>query len=114
MNAATTTFGHPPRPQGSAHPGPDEILTTANQLRWDIGADFHQELMESIYTEAARIADRGGDQTRRARPIRPGPHHRPPGDQPPVGIPDHDRTLYPGFLAHHHWRQLSLSIFSYR
>ncbi|MEZ5289369.1 MAG: FeoB small GTPase domain-containing protein, partial [Vicinamibacterales bacterium] len=30
----------------------------ASELRWQVGADFHQSLMEAIYTEAARIADR--------------------------------------------------------
>lgn len=37
---------------------PDEILHSAQSLRWDIGGDFHEKLMESIYTDAARIADR--------------------------------------------------------
>jgi ferrous iron transport protein B len=36
----------------------EEIIKTAESLRWEIGVDFHQHLMESIYTEAARIADR--------------------------------------------------------
>ncbi|MCB0230176.1 MAG: ferrous iron transporter B, partial [Anaerolineae bacterium] len=30
----------------------------ARTLRWEIGSDFHQTLMETIYTDAARIADR--------------------------------------------------------
>jgi ferrous iron transport protein B len=34
------------------------LLRTASRLRWQVGADFHQALMETIYTEAARIADR--------------------------------------------------------
>jgi ferrous iron transport protein B len=37
---------------------PEEILATAQSLRWEIGRDFHQDLMEAIYTEAAEIADR--------------------------------------------------------
>lgn len=37
---------------------PDDILNNAQALRWDIGVDFHEKLMESIYTDAARIADR--------------------------------------------------------
>ena len=37
---------------------PDEILSTAQSLRWEVGADFHQGLMEAIYTDAAQIADR--------------------------------------------------------
>ena len=36
----------------------DEILTTAQSLRWEISGDFHEQVMESIYTDAARIADR--------------------------------------------------------
>ena len=38
----------------SGHP----VLSTARQLRWQVGKDFHLKLMESIYTEAARLADR--------------------------------------------------------
>jgi ferrous iron transport protein B len=37
---------------------PENILNTAQSLRWEIGVDFHEKLMESIYTDAARIADR--------------------------------------------------------
>ncbi len=36
----------------------DALLGLASELRWQVGSDFHQSLMESIYTEAARIADR--------------------------------------------------------
>lgn len=35
-----------------------DILNTAERLRWQIGEDFQQQLIESIYSEAARIADR--------------------------------------------------------
>ena len=35
-----------------------EILATANNLRWETGSNFHDALMETIYTDAARIADR--------------------------------------------------------
>jgi ferrous iron transport protein B len=35
-----------------------DILNTAEYLRWRLGQDFHQHLMEDIYSEAARIADR--------------------------------------------------------
>ena len=35
-----------------------EILKVASELRWKVGPDFHQVLMEGIYTEAARLADR--------------------------------------------------------
>ena len=37
---------------------PKEILSNAQALRWEVGADFHEKLMESIYTDAAQIADR--------------------------------------------------------
>lgn len=37
---------------------PEEILKSAQTLRWQVGIDFHEHLMESIYTDAARIADR--------------------------------------------------------
>jgi len=36
----------------------DEILSNAQALRWEISGDFHEQLMESIYTDAAQIADR--------------------------------------------------------
>ncbi len=41
-----------------AKPSPEDILATAQALRWEVGGDFHEKLMESIYTDAARIADR--------------------------------------------------------
>ncbi len=46
------------RPAQAAGVTPDDILATARSLRWQIGGDFHQTLMEAIYTDAARIADR--------------------------------------------------------
>jgi len=43
----------------------EDILSKANTLRWEVGEGFHDTLMESIYTDAARIADvvvaRSGD-----------------------------------------------------
>lgn len=39
-------------------PDARQILTTAESLRWELGGDFQQRLMESIYTDAARLADR--------------------------------------------------------
>lgn len=36
----------------------EDILNNAQSLRWEIGADFHEKLMESIYTDASQIADR--------------------------------------------------------
>ncbi len=35
-----------------------DVLKTAESLRWQIGRDFHEQLMEDIYTEAAKLADR--------------------------------------------------------
>lgn len=35
----------------------DEILKLASELRWDIGEDFHDKLIESIYANAAEIAE---------------------------------------------------------
>ena len=37
---------------------PERILSRAGSLRWEAGRDFHDDLVESIYTDAARIADR--------------------------------------------------------
>jgi ferrous iron transport protein B len=37
---------------------PEEILSTAKNLRWKIGGNVHETLVEGIYTDAARIADR--------------------------------------------------------
>ena len=34
------------------------ILQKAEVLRWEVGSSFHEELMEAIYADAARIADR--------------------------------------------------------
>ena len=39
-------------------PTAEDVLALARSLRWEIGGDFHQTLMETIYTDAARIADR--------------------------------------------------------
>jgi len=34
------------------------VIELASELRWQVGPDFHQAVMEGIYTEAARLADR--------------------------------------------------------
>ncbi len=34
----------------------DEILSAANAARWDLGVNFHDSIIESIYTDASRIA----------------------------------------------------------
>jgi ferrous iron transport protein B len=36
----------------------NDLLRTAQDLRWEIGPNFHDHLMEAIYTDAAHIADR--------------------------------------------------------
>lgn len=36
----------------------DEILKFVNRERWELGPDFQEHLMESLYAEAARIAQR--------------------------------------------------------
>ena len=46
---------------------PDQALATARALRWKT-TDLHERLMESLYAEAARIADRAV--TRPGRPAR--------------------------------------------
>ena len=35
-----------------------EILATAQSLRWEVGEDFHEKIMETLYSNAAEIADR--------------------------------------------------------
>lgn len=42
----------------SATPTVDDVLKTAETLRWQVGEAFHENLMEALYTEAAQIADR--------------------------------------------------------
>lgn len=36
----------------------EAVIASARRLRWQVGKDFHQQLMEGVYTEAARLADR--------------------------------------------------------
>lgn len=36
----------------------ENLLTTANSLRWEVGENFHDTLMDTIYGDAARIAGR--------------------------------------------------------
>ena len=40
------------------HVPSEKILERVGSLRWEAGRDFHDELVESLYTDAARIADR--------------------------------------------------------
>ena len=36
----------------------DEILSTAQDLRWKVGVNFHEKIMETTFSEAAKIAER--------------------------------------------------------
>ena len=36
----------------------EAIVSTANNLRWEIGENFHDTLMESIYLNASEISKR--------------------------------------------------------
>lgn len=36
----------------------DDIIHKAQSLRWEVSSDFHEQLMESIYLDAAKLADR--------------------------------------------------------
>jgi len=37
---------------------PERLIQEAKDLRWQVGGDFHEKIMETIYTDAARIASR--------------------------------------------------------
>lgn len=37
---------------------PQDILSHAARLRWEIGGNFHDNVIEAIYTDAVRLADR--------------------------------------------------------
>lgn len=47
-----------PLPHDNQATPSDDILKTAESLRWEIGRNFHERIMEDIYTEAAQLADR--------------------------------------------------------
>ena len=99
------TSSRGPQDKSSAEVGPpsaESILATAKTLRWEIGGDFHMALMESIYTDAARIADRAVTRPDEKPALRPGPHHRWAGHQPVVGLSDHALAVHRGFLVDHH------------
>lgn len=36
----------------------EAIIASANSSRWEVGEDFHDSLMQSIYADAAEIAGR--------------------------------------------------------
>ena len=37
---------------------PNKLIGEAQSLRWEVGANIHEQLVEALYTDAARIADR--------------------------------------------------------
>jgi len=43
---------------GNYNQNGETILSTANNLRWEIGEHFHDSLMESIYSNASTITKR--------------------------------------------------------
>ncbi len=47
-----------PPAEAQHRPSVDDVLETAVSLRWQIGQKFHEQLMEDVYTEATRLADR--------------------------------------------------------
>ncbi len=43
---------------GQLNKSKESILATASSLRWEIGENFHDSLMETIFQNAARISDK--------------------------------------------------------
>jgi ferrous iron transport protein B len=41
-----------------SHTSSEEILSLANSLRWEVGENLHDDLIEAIYQDAAKIADK--------------------------------------------------------
>ena len=85
----------------------DDPARHAQALRWQVGGDLHEQLVEAIYAEAAR-SPTARSPARRTAALRPGPHARPDRHQPAVGLPDHDAAVRGDVLAHHHRRQRAL------
>ncbi|RMF45679.1 MAG: ferrous iron transporter B, partial [Anaerolineae bacterium] len=44
--------------EGTPQASPEEVIRLAEELRWQVGRNFHDQLVETVYTEAARLADR--------------------------------------------------------
>jgi ferrous iron transport protein B len=44
--------------EASMKPNLEKLITDAQALRWEVGANIHEQLVEALYTDAARIADR--------------------------------------------------------
>src|SRR5687767_623793 len=50
-------------------PTAEDILALAQSLRLEIGSDFHERVVETIYADAARIASRAVKYARRQSPF---------------------------------------------
>lgn len=44
--------------ESSKGPNPEKLIAKALALRWEVGANIHEQLVEALYADAARIADR--------------------------------------------------------
>jgi ferrous iron transport protein B len=44
--------------EASMKPKSEKLIADAQALRWEVGANIHEQLVEALYTDAARIADR--------------------------------------------------------
>lgn len=61
--------GHPVEMQRRVENGM-QLLHTIEQLRWRLPADFHDRLVETIYGESARVADRNSRREGQSRRLR--------------------------------------------
>ena len=57
VNALRSIPNHAYESDDSA-PTVDTVIASANELRWQIGNDFHEQVMTAIYSDAAEIAER--------------------------------------------------------
>jgi ferrous iron transport protein B len=69
LTANSISIGTEPRgPLPEAELTPEDIIITANNLRWQIGDDLHEQVMSAIYADATEIAARSvthpGDKAR--------------------------------------------------
>ena len=44
--------------EASKNPHSEKLIAEAQALRWEVGANIHEQLVEALYADAARIADR--------------------------------------------------------
>lgn len=56
-------------------PSHDALLSLANNLRWDLGVNLHDAVIESIYEDASRIARNAVHKERRPSDLHPGTPH---------------------------------------